>query len=372
MFFKSLLITFKNRKVLTSFLLFSYVVGFLAISLSIGQYILQKDNYQSMYTGEPDEVYHIILGSIYNEFPSNRELLDTVSKYVGSSEVLISNGSSYLDADINARYSDEVEVFFQGYEKEPTFTPPIISGRVMDSKETMGSKPVAVVGKEVAALFDEILIDGVAFEIVGTMGFTRMSSIWDHKIFLPINFLDQLDPLDDRINHRLISYRGNPIEIREAAIETERILGSLRLRNNITISPGYEIYISYSYFFITLILAIIILIITNINVINLTSFWMYSRKKEIGIRKAIGATNSTISKLVINDLLFLSFSGAGLALLIQYIAAKYIEIDFPLNIVPTHFVFAVIIPIFCGYLTARIPLGIVLRFEPQDIIRGGE
>ncbi|MGL5414027.1 MAG: FtsX-like permease family protein [Clostridium sp.] len=49
----------------------------------------------------------------------------------------------------------------------------------------------------------------------------------------------------------------------------------------------------------------LILIITIINSIGITAFWINSRKKELAIRKALGGKNSDLRKLYLKELIFI-------------------------------------------------------------------
>lgn len=63
---------------------------------------------------------------------------------------------------------------------------------------------------------------------------------------------------------------------------------------------------------------ILIFIITIINSISISALWVKSRKKEIVLRKVLGAKNMDIAKIFFGELFFISVISMATALIIQY------------------------------------------------------
>ena len=73
------------------------------------------------------------------------------------------------------------------------------------------------------------------------------------------------------------------------------------------------------------IFALISLTLASVGVYGLVSFIVSSRRREFGIRIAVGAQSRAIGRMVLAETLRLAFFGASLGLLSALIAARFIE-----------------------------------------------
>lgn len=121
-----------------------------------------------------------------------------------------------------------------------------------------------------------------------------------------------------------------------------------------------------------MILGILILVVTVINESNLISLWILKRKKEIVIKKALGATNFIISKEILIETLLLSFISVIIALVIQYVVQiKLNEIldNYELKVTLINFIISIIISIIIAICTSLIPTKIILSIHPSDELK---
>ena len=112
----------------------------------------------------------------------------------------------------------------------------------------------------------------------------------------------------------------------------------------------------------TLLLAVIggiSLLVGGIGVMNVMLVSVSERKKEIGIRKAVGAKNSDIQLLFLVESVMLSlvggFSGVVIGLIFTWVVAYFSQWPFSIHIIPplAGFAVSVFTGIFFGYYPAR-------------------
>jgi putative ABC transport system permease protein len=124
----------------------------------------------------------------------------------------------------------------------------------------------------------------------------------------------------------------------------------------------------------TLLLAVIggiSLLVGGIGIMNVMLVSVSERKKEIGIRKAVGATQSDIQALFLVESVLLSLVGGGLGvilgLLFTYVVACFNSWQFTIHLMPplAGFVVSVITGVFFGFYPARR----AAKLEPIESLR---
>jgi putative ABC transport system permease protein len=120
-----------------------------------------------------------------------------------------------------------------------------------------------------------------------------------------------------------------------------------------------------TYISVFVILAIIILVIAFINFINLSIASSATRAKEVGIKKTIGASKSSIAFQFISESVFLTLLSFTLALLFSFFALPFLNQLTDRSIGPTLFMHPVNFLIFYG---TAIVLGILAGLYPSFYI----
>ncbi|QNO15610.1 FtsX-like permease family protein [Alkalicella caledoniensis] len=360
--FKSIFKTFRYKKILSVFLLLSYVAGFVAISLAISQYYVAKEAYAANYIGNPEDIYYIEYDS--SDFSKESDIINKLIEIIGMNEILyspVNRSGSGIPQDI--------AIAFQAYKESPDYLPPLIIGRHFTPDETQGSKPIALAGKIIADRYDNLVFNGVTFEIIGIIGMEHRGSTWDDTVYLPFGFAETLFPVGEGNKFGTIRLHGSTRAL-NAALELQSTINGFPSYSNVYIYQPEDHGLDLFNFIVYTVIAILVLIITCVNVVNLSSFWIHKRKKEIGIRRALGATDGSIKKLVLFDMILLCFFGACLAITTQFIASLYIDTTLPIDITPSHLTMAILVPSICGIATTTIPMKIALKFEPKDAMKG--
>lgn len=264
---------------------------------------------------------------------------------------------------------------------------PTFDGRFFDVKDSESNKPMIVVGKNLLSKSlikgnkKYYLYDGVYYEIIGTLGYKNQSSMYDNLFILNLkSYMKNTKNFNSAVtyNLKLDSTNGNQQKL------LYDIYGKLKVINNdiqINISNSNSSYnplqdtIDKSQNII--VLTIILIIVFFCNIFNITRFWVKSRRKEIGIRKAVGGTNKNIIFRIIIEYQICSIVATCLAILLVPFIKEYAntlilvgESDFNRDTYIQSVFIIIIFSLLLGTLAALIPINQVLKTEANDIIRG--
>jgi predicted permease len=129
-----------------------------------------------------------------------------------------------------------------------------------------------------------------------------------------------------------------------------------------------------SYVHLFAVIALFILVIACINFMNLSTAKASKRLKEIGIRKAVGASRKTLILQYLGESVLLSFSSLIIAILLalllipvfNQITGKDISIPFSLNFITTCLGIALV----TGLVAGSYPALYLSAFKPLTILRG--
>jgi len=312
----------------------------------------------------------------------DKEIAWRISPEIRGSKSLKYGNESISISVIGAR---ENYLGIQGYE--------VVQGRFFSERDDLARKRVAIIGSSVstelktsskALLGKDIDLGGVTFEIIGVMK-SEGSSGWsnpDEQIYIP------LFTASDRVfgRQRVDSIRvevPNTYSPEEAMISIERVL-----RREHDIGPGEENNFrinDWSQFtdlqkqataiFSALIIGIagISLLVGGIGVMNIMLVSVTERTREIGLRKALGATHQAILLQFIIEAVALCIIGgvAGVILgsLLYFVIAMWQDWVFtiPFSAILGSVTFSACVGLFFGIWPARkaaqLEPAVALRYE---------
>jgi putative ABC transport system permease protein len=312
----------------------------------------------------------------------DKEIAWRISPEIRGSKSLKYGNESISISVIGAR---ENYLDIQGYE--------VVQGRFFSDRDDLARKRVAIIGSSVstelktsskALLGKDIDLGGVTFEIIGVMK-SEGSSGWsnpDEQIYIP------LFTASDRVfgRQRVDSIRvevPNTYSPEEAMISIERVL-----RREHDIGPGEENNFrinDWSQFtdlqkqataiFSALIIGIagISLLVGGIGVMNIMLVSVTERTREIGLRKALGATHQAILLQFIIEAVALCIIGgvAGVILgsLLYFVIAMWQDWIFtiPFSAILGSVTFSACVGLFFGIWPARkaaqLEPAVALRYE---------
>lgn len=86
------------------------------------------------------------------------------------------------------------------------------------------------------------------------------------------------------------------------------------------------------------IICAVLLAITAAGIVGLTSFWVGQRRKQIGVRRALGATHGDILRYFMTENLLISLGGVGIGVLLTFGLNLWLVTRFTLHVLPVTYV----------------------------------
>lgn len=270
-------------------------------------------------------------------------------------------------------------------------------GRFFDQREDQGNANVVVLGSTVAddlfggagvnPIGEVIKIKSIPFRIIGVIS-PRGSSFFqnqDAQVFIPIDIAQkQLLGIHyiQSINIKVDSsdnVEQTRADIKEVLMERHRITNEVdadfTVRN---IADAVEILstITNALRLFLLSMASIALVVGGIGILNIMLVTVAERTREIGLRKAIGATNSAIRNQFLLESAILTslggFVGIILGIIVSYLVSLlmgYLGYDWAFIISPTSIVMAVGVSILTGVIFGSYPAFKASKLNPIDALR---
>ena len=250
------------------------------------------------------------------------------------------------------------------------------AGRFFDDQDDLTHAKVAVIvgpmarelyGSYDAAVGNTISIHGIPFTIIGvfleSMDTFGQSEISEHtllvpyevaryfsgtdelkEIFFSMQNAQEVEPAAARIT-KIIQKRHRATSVYKAQTLTDVLSTMARIANMLTI--------------VLILASTITLIVSGVGIMNSMLANVQSRIKEIGIRKALGATSREIRMQFLTEAVFLSLSGGLVGTLIG-LAVPYSVSLFTDFVIPTSYLAAVI------SLTTSVIVGVIFGPLPAN------
>ena len=267
-----------------------------------------------------------------------------------------------------------------------------LQGRLLNWKDITDNRRIAVIGKNVAErLFnleetivgENIVIEGISFKVVGVFN-DEGGETENRRIYLPYTTVQRSFDSADKLDYIAFTITG--IEPQTLAEEIKRVMGK---KHNfdpndpsaIYVFNAYEEYQRIESLFLGINIFIIIVGIGSlfaglVSVSNVMMISIKERKREIGLRKALGATPSSIQMLVVKEALLIStvagylglMAGVGLIELLQVIDIRATFFQDPE--VNLGIAFSALVAIIVGgSLSGFIPAKQAARTSPIEALR---
>lgn len=271
----------------------------------------------------------------------------------------------------------------------------LVRGRFLDETDLSQRRKVAVLGsRAVSFLFGErdplgqyLKIRGLSFEVIGVFQDTGGQTEPD-KVYVPITTAQLLYDQPGRIHELLLSIGDSDLaQSRDLALAVHRLLAqahdvaegdrrALHVQNNLeqfASINGVFLWIRGFVYFVgggTL-------FIGALGVSNLMLISVKERTREVGVRKALGATTWSVIRLVVGEAVLVTavagYSGLVLGLLLVDLARRYLtgvpylrepRVDFALGSG------ASLLLILAGVLAGFFPARHAARINPIEALRG--
>jgi putative ABC transport system permease protein len=216
----------------------------------------------------------------------------------------------------------------------PDFVPvnnyAVASGRMFTTGDGISRKRVAVLGYAVpemveansaAMIGQQILIRGIPFEIIGVLEEKGSSSGWynpDEQILIPLQTAQYRIFGSDRVNSITVQV-VHPDSMTVAMIEIEGIMrrehgiapgrdNNFQIRNRAEFLETFE-ETTQTFTFLLAAIAAVSLLVGGIGIMNIMLVSVSERTREIGVRKALGATKRNILMQFLIEALVLCLLG---------------------------------------------------------------
>lgn len=186
----------------------------------------------------------------------------------------------------------------------------IARGRALDDDDRAAGRRVCVIGHEVyeelvqrAPLGDlRVAVDGVLFAVVGVLakkpmlGATDSTYLWDRKVMIPETTYDALYAPSHAVTRIYVRRPGPRAPMRSAVhrVVMQRHLGIANFALAKDESGGTEQLVLTIIRVLLLGTGVLALLASGINIMNVMLVTVTERTREIGLRRAVGATQGSI------------------------------------------------------------------------------
>jgi len=266
----------------------------------------------------------------------------------------------------------------------------VIQGRSFTPSEDANADRVAVINEKAAErLFGEldpldkkITIGGSAFEVIGVYRYAAsfLSGGDAAKIVIPIQSARRVLSMNTRYLGAVIRPRGDVA--RDDAMDdvTAQLRALRRLKpsvdNNFALITQDQLFSTYNkifgmFFAVMISLSAVGLLVGGVGVIAIMMISVTERTREIGVRKALGATRQTILWQFLVEAVTLTAVGAFVGLVFGWIVAVIIRHAFPIpaSIPPVAILMAVVASAVTGIAFGMIPALRAARLDPVEALR---
>ena len=309
--------------------------------------------------------------------------IKNLSKYALAVSPVMQRGASLSFSDKETR----TEIFGTNEEYMETISSDIQQGRFFSLSEDRNGARVTVIGNGIKEAFfgfenpigKYIKIDNVKFRVIGVLEkqgkFLGLFSV-DNQAILPLGAYKRIF---SKRGWMRLSVKVPDNKIEEGLDEISGVMRQIRgLKPNeksdfaINQTKAFEtqynklkLAIGGTGYFITL----LSLIVGGIGIMNIMFVTVKERTKEIGVRKAIGATNGIILGQFLMEAVMICLFAGILGLAFAYFISLVINQFFPSTLHLGLSIFSVFISMLVGVLSGFIPAYRASKLDPIDALR---
>ena len=279
------------------------------------------------------------------------------------------------------------QIFGTNTDYMSTITANIAKGRFFTEGEDRSGSRVAVIGNDIAEnlfvnqdpLGEYLKIDGIKFRVIGVMEkqgkFLGLFSV-DNQAIIPVGTSTRLF---SKRGFLRLSVKVPPEDIDNAKSEIFGIMRQLRgLKPSekddfaINQTEAFERQYKQIKFAIGgtgIFITILSLVVGGIGIMNIMFVSVQERTKEIGIRKAIGATKNMILAQFLMEAITICVIGGLIGLMLagglSFIINKFFPSTMPLWLAMT----SILLSVFVGVISGVVPSYRAARLDPIDALR---
>jgi putative ABC transport system permease protein len=264
----------------------------------------------------------------------------------------------------------------------------VLSGRFFDAEDEQARNKVGVMQQKLAeqlygtaenAVGKEVKLSGLPFTIIGTfrerVDTFGQSEVTDNSMLVPYTvaryFTDTPDvrqlyfsaaepsmviPVTEQVR-KVIQSRHRPESVYVVQNLTELVAVADRTANALTL--------------VLLLIATVTLLVSGIGIMNIMLATVSSRIREIGIRKAIGATSREIRFQFLSEAVLISlvggFAGVVIGLALPFSVRFFTEYRLPISGLSA--IVAIVVSSLVGILFGTVPAARAAKLDPVESLR---
>lgn len=359
-------------------LLFGYVIGILAASL--GASVTQETTEYAADAGSGHAAYQRYLSVAPHTH--QRDAWATLLPIVTAASQTVQVQAGFEGARVAGYGEQELAVIGVMYAQDPEWQAPLLNGRHMTPTEAAGAEQVVVVGRDIAAqLFptglndrSQVQISGDAYRVIGVLGRAERETQWDSALYVPYRAIPQaVQNVPQRQIGLFLTQNGASPEPTATDVQARILAVDAGARVHVQQTGdtgGSDPSPTRNAALMAALIGGLILLVASVNISNLSLFWILDRRKEIAVRKALGATDRAILQLVVGEMLaFATVSLVMAWVLHAALAAVLAGQGIAIGIGWASIAVSVTVALLCALVTSIVPVRAALAMEPADVLR---